>query len=296
MIAAMKHGILGAGAIGGLMGTALGSLGDDVTMIVRPEKLPGYPQTLHLERPSGRLTASVKAVSRLTEPADVLWIATKTYHLEAALEVVETTPAIVVPLLNGVEHIAALRSRFGHDRVVPATIAVEAERTAAGHFVQRSPVRLGIAASGEAMLQATVAGLQNLGFVCQFVANEQTLLWSKLCFLGPFALVTSASGKNLGEILADPEWKAKLDSALAEARAVAEASGAMIDAAKLQAIFDTAPATMRSSMAKDLAAGRRLELDGIAGPIVRGSAKFGIPVPTTVSLIATIESQISRPS
>ena len=284
----MKHAILGAGAIGGLVGAALASLGDDVTMIVRPDKLSGYPGTLSLDRPSGSLTAPVKAVSRLTDSADVLWIATKTYHLEAALEVVEAMPSIVVPLLNGVDHIAVLRSRFGQDRVVPATIAVEAERTDAGHFVQRSAVRLGIATSGEAMLKATVARLQDIGFACQFVANEQTLLWSKLCFLGPFALVTSASGKNLGEILVDSEWKAKLDSALAEARAVAEASGAEIDPAKVQAIFATAPATMRSSMAKDLAAGRRLELDGIAGPIVRGGARYGIPVPTTASLIARL--------
>ena len=289
----MKHAILGAGAIGGLVGTALGYLGDDVTMIVRPEKVSSYPQTLSLERPSGTLTASAKAVSRLTDPVDVLWIATKTYQLEAALKMVESVPGIVVPLLNGVDHITVLRSRFGHDRVVPATIAVEAERTAPGHFVQRSPVRLGIAASGEPMLKATIAGLQDLGFVCQFVANEQTLLWSKLCFLGPFALVTSASGKNLGEILANPEWKAKLESAFAEVRAVAEASGAEIDPAKVQAILTTAPATMRSSMAKDLAAGRQLELDGIAGPIVRGSAHYGIPVPITVSLIAAIESRVA---
>ena len=189
-----------------------------------------------------------------------------------------------------------LRSRFGHDRVVPATIAVEAERTSDGHFVQRSPVRLGIAASGEARLKATVAGLQDLGFTCQFVVNEQTLLWSKLCFLGPFALVTTASGKNLGEILADSEWKAKLESAFAEARAVAEASGAEIDPAKVQAILGAAPATMRSSMAKDLAAGRRLELDAIAGPIVRSGARYGIPVPTTVSLIAAIESRATPQS
>ena len=292
-LCAMKHAILGAGAIGGLVGTALGSLGDDVTMIVRSEKLPDYPQSQTLERPSGTLTAPARALTSLSDPVDVLWIATKAYQLDSALELVETMPAIVVPLLNGVDHIALLRMRFGHERVVPATIAVEAERTASGHFVQCSPVRLAIAAKGEAMLKATAAGLQDLGFVCQFVANEQTLLWSKLCFLGPFALVTSASGKNLGEILSDPEWKARLDSALAEARTVAEASGAEIDAAKLQAIFATAPATMRSSMAKDLATGRRLELDAIAGPIVRGGAHYGIPVPTTCSLIATIEFRVS---
>ncbi len=39
----MKHAILGAGAVGGLVGTALASLGEDVTVIVRPEKLADYP-------------------------------------------------------------------------------------------------------------------------------------------------------------------------------------------------------------------------------------------------------------
>src|ERR1017187_345378 len=84
-LCAMKHAILGAGAIGGLVGTALGSLGDDVTMIVRSEKLPDYPQSQTLERPSGTLTAPARAVSSLVGPVDVLWIATKTYQMESAL-------------------------------------------------------------------------------------------------------------------------------------------------------------------------------------------------------------------
>ncbi len=292
----MKHAILGAGAIGGLLGTALASLGEDVSIIVRPEKLSRHPQSLLLERPSGTLTAPVNTAPSLTEPADVLWIATKTYQLEAALQAIETVPTIVVPLLNGVDHVAVLRSRFGHDRVVPGTIAVEAERTADGHFVQRSPVRLNLAASGEPVLKATVTGLQDLGFLCQFVANEQTLMWGKLCFLGPFALTTSASGRNLGEILADPAWKTRLDSALAEARAVAMSYGAEIDAARIQGLLESSPATMRSSMAKDLAAGRPMELDGIAGPIVRGGAQFGIAVPATTGLVADIESLAANPA
>ncbi len=293
----MKHAILGAGAIGGLMGTALGSLGDAVTLIVRPEKLAGYPQMLTLERPTGTITAPAKVVARLTEPVDVLWIATKTYHLEAALAAVETVPGIVVPLLNGVDHVAVLRARFGHDRVVPATIAVEAERSAPGHFIQRGPVRLNVAASGETVLKDIIAGLQGLGFVCQFIPNEATLLWSKLCFLEPFALVTAASGKNAGEILADAEWKAKLESAVHEACAVATKEGAEVAAEKVLAIYPGAPPTMRASMAKDLVAGRKLELDGIAGPVVRGGARYAIPTPVTISLIALIEAaERSRPT
>jgi 2-dehydropantoate 2-reductase len=291
----MKHAILGAGAIGGLVGTALASLGEDVTMIVRPEKLAEYPKSLTLEHPTGTITAPAKTVSELTEPIDVLWVATRTFHLQTALEPVKATPTLVVPLLNGVDHVELLRERFGRDRVVPATIAVEAERIAPGHFVQRSPfVRLNIAASGERPLGEIVARLGEIGFTCQFMQNEQTLLWSKLCFLAPFALVTSASGKNKGEVFADAEWKLRLDSAIAEACAVAKASGAEIDAAILQSVFESMPSPMRSSMQKDVAARRALELDAIGGPIVRGGQRYGLDVPTTVELIEKIQSSSAR--
>ena len=286
----MKHAILGAGAIGGLISTTLNSLGYDVTLIVRAGKLGEYPKTLSLERPAGTITVPAKVVAGLTGAVDVLWIATKTYQLEDALTSVEAVPGIAVPLLNGVDHVALLRARFGHDRVVPATIAVEAERIAPGRFVLRSEVRLNVAASGRAMLKDTIAGLQKLGFACQFIANESTLLWSKLCFLEPFALVTSASGKNNGQISADREWKAKLESAVHEACTVAAKEGAEVDAGKILAIFPAAPPSMRASMAKDLAAGRELELDGIAGPVLRGGFRNGVPTPITSSLVAMVEA------
>lgn len=289
----MKHAILGAGAIGGLVGTALASLGEDVTIVVRPAALPSFPASLLLERPSGSLTASAKMVASLTEPIDVLWIATKTYQLQTALEALQVVPGCVIPLLNGVDHIAVLRARFGDEHVVPATIAVEAERTAAGRFIQRSPfVRLNLAASGEPLLGAIINRLGDLGFTCQFIQNEQTLLWSKLCFLGPFALVTSASGLNVGEIFANQAWKQKLSAAIAEACSVANASGAEIDLRQMQATFDSAPPGMRSSMQKDVVAGRQLELDSIGGPIVRGGESYGIDVSTTLELMADIRSKV----
>ena len=291
----MKHAILGAGAIGGLVGTALASLGEEVTVVVRPEKLASYPHNLLLERPavSGSITAPAKAVAALTDPVDVLWIATKTYQLQTAQESVQIAPGCVVPLLNGVDHIAALWARFGEERVVPATIAVEAEKIAPGRFIQRSPfVLLYIASSGEPLLGAVVARLGNLGFTCKFIPNEQTLLWSKLCFLAPFALATSASGMNVGQILADGAWKQNLSSSTTEACAVANASGAQLDAAQIRAVFDSMPPAMRSSMQKDLAAGRQLELDAIAGPIVRGGERYGIDVSTTADLMAAIRSKI----
>jgi 2-dehydropantoate 2-reductase len=288
----MEHAVLGAGAIGGLVGTAVATLGEGVTVLVRPEKLAGYPLSLSLERPSGVITAPAKVAATLPNTVDVLWIATKTYQLKTALQAVQSLPRCIVPLLNGVDHVEVLRTHFGRDRVLPATIAVEAERMAPGRFVQRSPfVNLNLAAGGEQCLGAIVARLRDLEFTCRFIQNEQTLLWGKLCFLGPYALVTSASGMNKGEIYADAEWKRKLISAMAEACAVAKASRAEVDPAQIQAIYDGLPSGMRSSMQKDLASRRQLELDAIGGPIVRAGERYGIDVSTTAELIAVIRAK-----
>src|SRR6202451_1183985 len=99
----MKHAVLGVGAVGGLTAAELEFVGEDVILMVRPEKLAGYPERLTLEQPDRTITGAAHAVSKLVEPVDVLWIATKTYQLQSALEAVQASPGIVVPLLNGVD-------------------------------------------------------------------------------------------------------------------------------------------------------------------------------------------------
>ena len=73
---------------------------------------------------------------------------------------------------------------------------------------------------------------------------------------------------------------------------MAKADGAEVDVSKLQETFDSLPPGMRSSMQKDVAAGRHLELDAIGGPIVRGGKRYGIAVLTTIELIATINAAV----
>jgi 2-dehydropantoate 2-reductase len=104
-------------------------------------------------------------------------------------------------------------------------------------------------------------------------------------------MVTSASGMNVGEVLASATWKDKLTAAVAEACAVAKASGAEVEPQQFHAIFEGVPPGMRSSMQKDLAAGRQLEVDAIGGPIVRGGERYSIDVSTTMNLIAVILSK-----
>src|SRR3981081_945599 len=152
MEAKMRHAILGAGGVGGLIGAALAHSGEAVTVVVRPEALKDYPAELSLESPFGSFRVPVERAAAVTQPSEVLWIAVKATHLDAALRGVANADQLgaIVPLLNGIDHVALLRSRFGHDKVVPGTIGVESERAAPGKIIHRSKsVRLTVSSIGQ---------------------------------------------------------------------------------------------------------------------------------------------------
>jgi 2-dehydropantoate 2-reductase len=294
MEAIMRHAILGAGGVGGLVGAALAKSGDAVTLVLRPEALKDYPAELSLESPLGSFSVPVQRVAQVAQPFDVLWIAVKATHLDAALRSVTNAEQIgaIVPLLNGIDHVALLRARFGHDKVVPATIGVESERAAPGKIIHRSKsVRLTVSSLGESRLASTLQKLRQFGFNCQFSSDELKMLWNKLVILSPCALTTTASGLTMGEVFSDPEWRKRIIASMHEACAVATASGTLMDPADFSRFFDGPPPVSRSSMQKDVAAGNPPELDGIAGPILRRAQEHGIDVPVTTELVEMIRGK-----
>jgi 2-dehydropantoate 2-reductase len=290
---ALHHSILGAGGIGGLIGASLAHFGASVTMVVRRESLAQYPHQLRLESPFGNFTVPIEPAAEVP-PTDVLWLTTKATQLDSALAALihpESVKAIV-PLLNGIDHIAALRKKYGADKIIPATIAVESERVAPGHIIHRSPfARMNFSSKGKDSLGSMADQLQSMGYECRFVDDEPTLMWTKLVFLAPFALSTTASGKTTGEVLADPEWRELGLACLREASAVAVAEGAKVDADAVIAGVMKMPGNMRSSMQKDVERGNPPELDAIAGPILRGAQKHAINIPATKKLVAAVEGK-----
>jgi 2-dehydropantoate 2-reductase len=289
----LHHAILGPGGIGGLVGACLAHSGGSVTLVVKPESLAQYPRRLHLESPFGNFNVEVACASQVP-PADVLWIAVKATQLESGLTALRNLSSVkaIVPLLNGIDHLSLLRSRYGTDRVIAATIAVESERVSPGHIVHRSPfARLNVSTAGRTLLGSTVEHLQQIGFECRFVENESTLMWSKLVFLGPYALTTTAADKAMGGIISDPSWRDHLEACVREACDVAIAEGAKVDPEAILAGMKGMPRNMRSSMQKDVEQHRTPELDAIAGPILRGASRHNIDIPATKKLVALVEQR-----
>jgi hypothetical protein len=113
----MRHAILGAGGVGLLIGGALAQAGQPVLLILRPASLDEYPGGIHVESGVlGEFDVDVPVSGRLDRPIDVLWVTVKATQLEEALLVAAPAvapDALVVPLLNGVDHVDRLRAVFG---------------------------------------------------------------------------------------------------------------------------------------------------------------------------------------
>ncbi len=279
--------MLGAGGVGGLLAAALAHAGGDVVLIMRPESLDRYDGRIAVESVAlGDFEVAVPAAAALARPVDVVWVATKAADLEGALAL--APPAIVggaavIPLLNGIDHVPALRERYAN--VVAGVIRVEADRPAVGRIRQLSPfVRVELAGTEPVTAELVAAGLE-----CRSRADELTMLWEKLVFLGPLALATTASGGPFGAVRRDARYLRcageYLDAAAAE--------GAAIDREALRALQDEAPDALRSSMQKDVAAGRPPELDAIAGPVLRAGLRRGVETPATRELADTV-AELSR--
>jgi 2-dehydropantoate 2-reductase len=275
------------------MGASLARGGAPVTMVVRPAAVANYPKELRLESPFGNISVPVSVTAEV--PAcDVLWLAVKATQLQESLLALKKPERVkaIIPLLNGIDHLALLRSRYGPEHVIPATIAVESERVGPGHIVHRSSfARLNVSSTGRNLLSPTLEELQMIGFECRFVEHEPTLMWSKLVFLAPFALTTTASDKGTAEILADPHWRELGMACIREACAVAVAERAQLNADAVIAGLAKMPGNMRSSMQKDVEQGNVPELDAITGPILRGAERHGIKIPAIKTLIAAVEGR-----
>jgi 2-dehydropantoate 2-reductase len=283
---------------------ALARAGEAVQVVARPSTAEEIAragirvESLRL----GNFSVHPRASPGLDDPVDLLLIATKATGLRPALERVTAQPAMVVPLLNGLDHMAVLRERFGAGRVAAGTIRIESDRPAPGRIVQTSPfLRVDLAADepdAAAHLDPVADMLRAAGIPADIGPSEAQILWSKLVRLNALACTTSASDRHIGFIRSDPEWRARLVACIEESAAVANADGAHIDAPAWLRELDEAHPALGSSMQRDIAAGREPELDAIAGSVLRAAARHGLECPTVSRLTMVIAARagISAPA
>ncbi|MFE9359158.1 ketopantoate reductase family protein [Streptomyces olivaceoviridis] len=291
--------VLGPGGTGGLLAALLSRSGHRVICLAGEATADALRATgITVRSPQfGDFTAAVEADTELREPVDACLVTVKHTALGAALTRVPPAvlgDALVVPLLNGVEHPGTLRARYRPDRVAPAVIRVESTRIAPGVIEHGSPfteIDLAGDAVPRARLDALAAHLTACGTTTRVAGDETAALWAKMAFLAPFALLTTRYGVPLG--VARTRHRDELQALVAETTAVGRACGAPADPARALARYDAFPPTAKSSMQRDAEAGRPLELDAIGGALLRAAERHGVPVPVTARLVRELRDPAS---
>jgi len=285
--------VLGPGGVGGVIAARTGAVCVGTERTVEAIRARG----LALVHDGERTMTHPDAVVRLEGPVSLLVVAVKAYDLDEALGRVEPSAlrgTVVLPLLNGLEHVDRIRasevlSHAAGAAVVAGSIGrVEAYAAEPGVVVQRSAGAL-VTAAGNAVdparLDAALQPLRVPGIDVVVASGERTVLWEKAARLAVLAAATVAFGQTVGALRADPVRRERLREGLDEACAVAGADGVRLDPAGQWAIIDALSAKLTTSTARDARAGRPTELDAITGSVVRAGARLGIPTPTLAGLL-----------
>lgn len=294
MPAPLRIAVLGPGGVGGLLAAVLAREGHDVSVIARAATAAHLNDAgLSLRSEAlGDTDVRVVAAERLDHPADVVLVTVKATQLEeslASLPAEVVGRAVVVPFLNGLDHVERLKSLYPAAQVATGTIRVEAERVAPGRVVHRSPfaiVELAPDTADPEVVQRLAEALTHAGLSVTVRDDARQALWDKLAVLAPLALFTTRSAAPWG-VVRDTSWH-EVESMVREIATVAGAEGVDVDPAAVLAFLAGVPDGMRSSMQKDAAAGNPVELDAIGGSVLRAGAAAGVPTPVTAAVVAAV--------
>lgn len=308
----MHVAILGSGAVGGYYGARLARSGHRVSFVARGAHLRAIRERgLLIWSPLGDFTVKAAAESdtHAIGPVDVVLLAVKTYDNGSVLPML--TPllgpdTIVISLQNGVDSVDDVAGVVGAARVLGGPTYIATARTAPGLIEQTGTHRrivFGEAFGERAAVSPRVAALAEVftraDIQAEPVADARPVLWEKFVYLAPFAAVTGAARLPIGPLWRDAETRALFLDAVDEVERVARAEGvALADGvrARVTAYVDSLPPATRSSLLIDLQAGKPIEIESLAGSVVRRGAAVCVPTPIMSAFYAVLKPHAHGPA
>jgi 2-dehydropantoate 2-reductase len=287
----MKILILGAGGIGGYFGAQLLRTGAEVTFLLRPGRQAQIAQHgLQVETPAGSFVVHPQTVTRDTvrPEYDLIVLTSKAYDLDDAMQSLDgaLSHGVVLPFLNGLDHLPSLDERLGVQRVMGGVAHIAATLTPEGVVRQLGDMhRLTVGARHPQHAQLVkdfVALCQPAPFDKVLADDIEHVLWEKWVFLAALAGMTTCCRGTVGHIMATPHGQEVTLAMYQECCKVAQLSGHPITGgANERAIaMLTAPgSSFAASMLRDLLSGGRTEHDHILGAMVRRAQRLGAGVP-----------------
>ena len=284
--------VAGAGALGSVVGGLLAASGWPVTLLGR---------RAHLEEVGARGllidglfgTHRVRGIECVTDVSELrgryaaILLTVKTYDtaaMAAAVAPFLAPDGFMVSLQNGLGNVEAAERVLGAGRVLGARVIFGSELVAPGHArvtVYADPVLIGSLDGSGAAAERWAVALAAAGI--------------------PAEPTGALLGARYGELAAQPDTRAIMDTVIEEAFSVARAEDVALrwpDAIAYRAAFygRLVPSTAehRSSMLQDIERGRPTEIDAMNGYIAARGAARGVPAPVNATLTRLVRARTGR--
>lgn len=312
--------IIGAGAIGSVLGAFLSRAGEDVTLIGRSEHMKVIDQNgLQVDGVSGSFTARVATAEVLDFQPDFAFLTVKTQDVPAALQAnkVFLTDALLVTFQNGVRSDKMVASLLPRAQIISAVVNISASYLTPGTVTVTYPGSLVIGrpfGEPDAQLDRLATLLQHVA-PTSISANIQGVHWLKLIFNlnNAFPALLNAP---LHQVYADGYLRQLAARVIREGLQTVKRAGIRLESlpeasVTLFQIVGALPAPLAGwllassarrirsrwpllgSTLQSLRRGRPTEIDYLNGEIVHLGGQLGMPTPLNAAIVDMVH-QVER--
>jgi 2-dehydropantoate 2-reductase len=299
----MTISVVGAGAIGGLLGAHLARSGQEVILVARGPHLAAMRSHGVTVRHGGdEFTAHPECTDDITAivRSEVVFLTMKAHSLPAMAEAIGSAlsdGACVVGVQNGIpwwyfedRHLESvdpggvIARSIPYKRVVGCIAYPAAQVVEPGviEWIEGNRMSLGEPdGSKSERVQSIASMLVKAGFKAPIQARIRNEIWLKLLGNATLNPVSALTGATLVDIVTSPATRDLMHTLMEEVDAVARAMGVEV-AVTIEKRMEGSAAVgeHKTSMLQDLEAGRPLEVDALLGAVVELAKGAGVPVPS----------------
>ena len=299
----MRFAIIGTGGIGGYLAAKLVAAGADVAVLARGAHLAAIRDNgLTLRDVEGDVTVHPAVVTddgAALGVADVAIFAVKGQDLVSAIETARPVmgpQTLALPFLNGVEATPFLADAYGADHALIGIARISAFIAEPGVIQKATPTAAFLIGGQDGEQDSRrvadiIREFRAAGIGAPERQDVRIDLWQKFVFLTALSGTTAAARTDLGTVRNTPELWALFVRLAEEAAAVGRAHDVALAGNSVEMAAHMAgqmPADVRASLAHDLAAGKRLEIDWLSGAVARLGREAGVDTPSHVTIAALL--------
>lgn len=303
----MRILVLGAGALGGLIGGRLGEAGQDVTLLevnVARARLLSEEGLYLSEADKGERQVRLHVATSVEglAPFDLVFVAVKSYQTEDAVK--SALPVIgertwILSTQNGIGNVDRIRSAVGTERILTGITFHSIQHTGPNRMRYRTGIKPIQMAPLDGRITPEVLAIRDMfraaGLAAEAVENVDAAVWQKLVHNAVVNPVSALTGMTCSELLDDEDMQAYMRALCLEIAEVMRARGTPLedeeDPYRPVVRSQKALAKNRPSMWQDLVRGFRTEIDAMNGGIAAEAERLGMKAPLNWSITQLIHSR-----